>query len=153
MKKSKYLVWAIIITIGVFILFWVILDYFIPIESRGAFGDKFGAINALFSALAFAGIIVALRIQSKDFESSLSEIKNNSINNKKQAQIQKSSAKINGMYAMFEGFRFTIDLFRSLERELTEKEKVVLNNNSQAIQELLENILKEIKVLEGVNID
>lgn len=33
---------------------------------RGQFGDKFGAVNALFSGLAFAGIIITLLLQRRD---------------------------------------------------------------------------------------
>ena len=35
-------------------------------ENRGSFGDMFGAINALFSGLAFAGIIYAILLQRKE---------------------------------------------------------------------------------------
>lgn len=35
-------------------------------ELRGVFGDKFGAINALFSGLAFAGIIWTILLQRKE---------------------------------------------------------------------------------------
>lgn len=33
-------------------------------ERRGQFGDAFGAVNALFSGLAFAGLFWALQLQS-----------------------------------------------------------------------------------------
>ena len=36
------------------------------IESRGLFGDKFGAVNALFSALALAGIIFTIFLQKRE---------------------------------------------------------------------------------------
>jgi len=35
-------------------------------QMRGVYGDKFGAVNALFSAFAFAGIIFALILQRND---------------------------------------------------------------------------------------
>lgn len=35
---------------------------------RGTFGDMFGAINALFSGLAFAGVIYAIFLQRKELE-------------------------------------------------------------------------------------
>lgn len=54
--------------IGVLVLLglcWFLIDYLIDSnEVRGQFGDKFGSINALFSGLAFAGLIVTL-IQQK----------------------------------------------------------------------------------------
>lgn len=37
-------------------------------EARGLFGDKFGAINALFSALAFAGIIFTIFLQKRELK-------------------------------------------------------------------------------------
>ncbi len=36
--------------------------------ARGVFGDKFGAVNALFSGLAFAGIIFTILLQRKELE-------------------------------------------------------------------------------------
>jgi len=38
------------------------------IEARGLFGDKFGAVNALFSGLAFAGIIFTIFLQRRDID-------------------------------------------------------------------------------------
>lgn len=35
-------------------------------DVRGQFGDQFGAINAIFSALAFFGLIMTLAIQTRD---------------------------------------------------------------------------------------
>ena len=35
-------------------------------QLQGQFGDKFGAINALFSGLAFAGIIFTVLLQTRE---------------------------------------------------------------------------------------
>jgi hypothetical protein len=35
-------------------------------ENRGTFGDMFGAVNALFSGLAFAGVIFAILLQKQE---------------------------------------------------------------------------------------
>lgn len=56
------------------ILSWIFIDKYIvstsPGESnetiRGVFGDKFGAVNALFSGLAFAGIIFTIFLQKRE---------------------------------------------------------------------------------------
>jgi len=37
-------------------------------EKRGQFGDMFGAVNSLFSGLAFFGIIITLFLQRKDLQ-------------------------------------------------------------------------------------
>lgn len=37
-------------------------------NTRGTFGDQFGAVNALFSVQAFAGLIYTIILQSRDLE-------------------------------------------------------------------------------------
>lgn len=44
-------------------------------EKRGQFGDIFGAVNALFSGLAFAGLIFAILLQREDLELQRQELK------------------------------------------------------------------------------
>lgn len=46
-------------------------------EARGTFGDQFGAVNALFSALAFAGMIYALILQMNELHLQREELKDN----------------------------------------------------------------------------
>lgn len=63
--------------IGFIILCWafvpvtfIVGEYFplIPIGDRGTFGDMFGGINALFSGLAFGGIILTMILQNRDLQ-------------------------------------------------------------------------------------
>jgi len=42
--------------------------YISPWSDRGQFGDMFGAVNALFSGLAFTGVIIALVFQRRELE-------------------------------------------------------------------------------------
>jgi len=44
---------------------------------RGQFGDMFGAVNSLFSGLAFAGVIIAIVLQSRELELQRLELKLN----------------------------------------------------------------------------
>ncbi|MFN3827707.1 MAG: putative phage abortive infection protein [Micavibrio sp.] len=78
MKKSSPIILAIIFMIAVvnvWLWFWVGLDYFINDEnSRGTFGDKFGAINSLFSGLAFAGLIYAILLQREELSLTREEL-------------------------------------------------------------------------------
>lgn len=57
----------IAITVGVLIaFFWagnLLLGLSMPPTDRGMFGDMFGAVNALFSGLALAGVIYAIHLQ------------------------------------------------------------------------------------------
>ena len=63
-------------------VFFVVIVYFaisywlIPnVESRGQFGDSFGAVNALFSGLAFAGLISALYLQRTELQLQRDELR------------------------------------------------------------------------------
>ncbi|MCF8585040.1 hypothetical protein L2X83_12530, partial [Enterobacter asburiae] len=57
---------------------WLAIDHFIhpsndivaDYSARGQFGDKFGAINALFAGFAFAGIILTIFLQSREIKQS-----------------------------------------------------------------------------------
>lgn len=40
--------------------------YLHNLDDRGSFGDMFGAVNALFSGLAFAGVILAILLQKEE---------------------------------------------------------------------------------------
>lgn len=50
-------------------------------QARGLFGDKFGAVNALFSGLAFAGIILTLLLQRRELSQSRSELSHQQFDN------------------------------------------------------------------------
>lgn len=62
-------------------------------SDRGTFGDLFGAVNALFSGLAFAGLIYTIVLQKKDLELQRSEIALNRAELKKTAKAQQNSEK------------------------------------------------------------
>ena len=72
-----------IFVLCLWILSWYLIDKYIisdnPAASsnqivRGVFGDKFGAINALFSGLAFAGIIFTIFLQKRELTLQREEI-------------------------------------------------------------------------------
>jgi hypothetical protein len=56
-------------------------------EKSGVFGDTFGAINAVFSSLAFLGIVISLIIQRED-------IRQQQLSNKLQVEQNLLAAKI-----------------------------------------------------------
>lgn len=50
-------------------LVWLVFGVSLySLKDRGTFGDMFGAVNALFSGLAFAGIIIAIFLQRDELE-------------------------------------------------------------------------------------
>jgi len=70
--------------------------FFFPHPSTAHdFGDMFGAVNALFSGLALAGVIYAVLIQTED-------IKNNQIKIEKSIQASEISAKLAAYSALLQ---------------------------------------------------
>jgi Putative phage abortive infection protein len=69
--------WPIFVTAIVVIVFWLAnLKYGLTLsdKERGIFGDMFGAVNALFSGLAFAGVIYAVIMQRHEISIAKDEI-------------------------------------------------------------------------------
>ncbi|MDO9319550.1 MAG: hypothetical protein Q7V56_15315 [Gammaproteobacteria bacterium] len=107
MKKymGLYILFSAVITIQ------VIAGYFIITglstwSDRGTFGDMFGAVNTLFSGLAFAGVIYAIYLQSKELELQRMELELTRNELAKSAEAQNSqvrlmlhSAKLNAVAA------------------------------------------------------
>lgn len=66
-KYIIFIIWATVIT-----FFWLLSGYLMTLwwgtTNRGNAGDMFGAINALFSGLAFAGIIYTITMQREDLK-------------------------------------------------------------------------------------
>lgn len=67
MKKN--IVWVMFGGVIILFLLNFSMVFFVPGENtRGTFGDQFGAVNALFSGLAFAGLIYTIVLQRRDLE-------------------------------------------------------------------------------------
>lgn len=64
----KTLLFAGLAVFAIWLLSWILIDGFIADPDRGTFGDMFGAVNALFSGLAFAGLIVTLLYQKEELK-------------------------------------------------------------------------------------
>lgn len=65
----------ILIVIGLWLISGVIIIKYLPTWSdRGTFGDLFGTVNALFSGLAFAGLIYTIYLQRKELDNTNKEV-------------------------------------------------------------------------------
>ncbi|NVK53521.1 MAG: hypothetical protein HWD85_11350 [Flavobacteriaceae bacterium] len=92
--KSKLLVTLIVLVIIIWVLSAVFIIYFLDNWSdRGTFGDLFGAINGLFSGLAFAGLLYTIVLQKQDLEMQRNEMLMNRTELKKSAKAQEKSEK------------------------------------------------------------
>lgn len=77
-KKDVKVFWILVVIIVVIIVgfgFWADVHFKDKPEQRGVFGDQFGAVNALFSGLAFCGVIIAILLQRKELKAQQEELK------------------------------------------------------------------------------
>ena len=75
MKTRKVFILITLLVIIVTVSYGVIVWCFILPGDRGVFGDMFGALTALFSGLAFAGIIFTILLQKEELELQRQELK------------------------------------------------------------------------------
>jgi len=94
MKDFKPFLISILIVLILWIASLFTLDHFIiENEARGQFGDSFGGVNALFSGLAFAGIIATILLQRKELALQRQELKLTREELVKSAEAQDKSQK------------------------------------------------------------
>jgi hypothetical protein len=76
-QKESYISWKVILVIILLIITLWVLTILLLINKpdRGTFGDMFGSINALFSGLAFGGIIITILLQSNELKLQRKELK------------------------------------------------------------------------------
>jgi hypothetical protein len=87
-------------------------------SARGTFGDKFGAINSLFSGFAFAGIIVTLLLQRQDLA-------------RQQTQIEQTNEEMKKQGATLRRQRFESTFFHMLELHSDIVGKLSIDYNTQ----------------------
>ena len=81
--------------VGVQVLLGVVLYFaFGSNEARGTFGDMFGAVNTLFSGLAFAGVIYAILLQRKELSLQRKELELTRGELERSAEAQERSAAV-----------------------------------------------------------
>lgn len=68
-KEWKLFIWAGCVICGVWLASFVVIYLCIDEwDVRGQFGDLFGSVNALFSGLAFAGLVITIIQQRHDLQ-------------------------------------------------------------------------------------
>lgn len=91
-SKTGLLTKMILLVLVIWILSAILILFGLDNWSdRGTFGDLFGAVNALFSGLAFAGLIYTIVLQKQDLELQRKEIAQNRTELKKSANAQQKS--------------------------------------------------------------
>ncbi|MFT5238430.1 MAG: hypothetical protein ACI9M9_002038 [Flavobacteriaceae bacterium] len=98
MKKPKSNIGLLTKMIVLVLIIWILSTVLIIFgldnwSDRGTFGDLFGAVNSLFSGLAFAGLIYTIVLQKQDLKLQRNEIALNRAELKKTAKAQQNSEK------------------------------------------------------------
>ena len=96
--------------LALYLIAWYLIDLFIQNpQDQGVFGDKFDAINALFSGLAFAGLIITLILQKKELglqrdelEQTREELKNQRLEFETQNKTLKQQQFESALYNMLQ---------------------------------------------------
>ena len=96
MKKSS--LYKLFFLFGVTVLLWIgsiylVNEVFPTWEYRAFFGDSFGAINALFSGLAFGGIIYTILLQHEELGLQREELQQTREELKRTADAQEKNNK------------------------------------------------------------
>ena len=135
--KNSILIKLILLVVLIWGLSAVLIMFFLSEWSdRGTFGDLFGAVNALFSALAFAVLIYTIILQREEIKQNREEIVLNRKELEKSGKIQRKSqevlirqveqthlsAKMNAMRILVDYYNNQISNPKSTE-EIIEKSK------------------------------
>lgn len=121
MKKNKF-IWFIILGVIVIGALWVGSWFLIDLNienptNRGTFGDKFGAINSLFSGLAFLGLIITLLFQKEELELQRQEL----AETRKELEGQKKEFEEQNKIMRRQSFENTLFNMLSLQQEIVNK--------------------------------
>jgi hypothetical protein len=105
--KTWHILFAGLFAVALWVASAVVVVYVLPLcgwEQRAQFGDMFGAVSALFSGLAFAGIILTILLQRDELRLQREELvltRNELKGQKEQLQLQNETLKKQQFEATF----------------------------------------------------
>jgi len=118
------------LVIGLWTASWILLvKYGGPAPERGQFGDMFGAVNALFTALAFAGLIYTVLLQRNQLALQQKEIIESG-----KSQEQLLQRQIDAQSKLFERQK----TFQEEQRRLQDIHALKMEQTRQDFESLLE---------------
>jgi hypothetical protein len=166
MKTETYGPLAVVC--GIVFLVWaisaVLIHEWIPSPAnRGIFGDSFGAVNALFAGLAFAGILFALHLQRnelitqreelvaqrEELQLTRSELQRTAVAQEKsqaifevQVRLMRSTARLNALTALIKGYTIK----ESIEPNIARRVKLAETRTG-----FIDQLERELEAIEGAN--
>ena len=145
--KPFYKASVIIVFIWISSVF-IIGKFYSKISEKGAFGDSFGAVNALFSGIALAGIIYTMNLQRKELKLQRKELIENrkelartakaqeesEIALRRQAENLKITAKLNALTGMVEHYDQRMNRNPGTRTIIEAKQKIYLAEIERIIE-------------------
>ena len=92
-KWWPFVVVVLLVLVILGLLGWAVWLAFPKLDQRGQFGDMFGSVNALFSGLAFAGVIYTLVLQQRELALQRKELRETRNELRKQAMAATDQAE------------------------------------------------------------
>jgi len=137
--------------LAIFILILVIwiANYFLieKFDESNEIGDSYGALNTLFSGLAFAGIIISifmqndeLKLQREELELQRQEIINNRKELEKQANSLSDSARISALTSLLQHYQ-------TMENQSSGPNKYKFADKKQSIVNSIDAIYKSMGII------
>lgn len=126
------------------LLGYLIITYIPTWSERGTFGDMFGAVNTLFSGLAFAGLIYTIYLQSNELSLQRDELKLTREELAKSADAQESQVESMLKTAKINAISIKIQYLTTL---YTNRKKAMYNGERVHPQEAIEAELQELDQL------
>ncbi len=144
--KSRLWIW-IVVAIGVVLVLWGLnwwgVSKFIEPINQGTFGDMFGAVNALFSGLAFAGLIITLLYQREELKLQREELQETRKELKEQNKTMKRQRFENTFFNMLSLQQEIVANLSVESKEVKRGEVVIKNYKGREVFE---------KIYEGINV-
>ena len=121
-------------------------------ENSAWFGDSFGAINSLFSGLAFAGIIYTILLQRKELQLQRKELRETKDELRRSADAQEKTEKsfneqlkVMQITALIDGYSKSAEYYWEQERKaFIPKQKNEFRHKAEVRTKLMESLIDEI---------
>lgn len=125
-EEEKFKIWHyVIVSLIIVVVLWVgNLVMLVSSSDRGAFGDMFGAVNSLFTGLAFAGVIITILLQRHELELQRKELKST----REEFKIQNRTLKVqrfeNTFFQMLSLHHQIVDSMDDIEKKKLSRRQI-----------------------------
>jgi hypothetical protein len=147
----KYFIGGTIILIGLMVIFGFVTHcaFKVNLPAQGQFGDQFGALNSLFSGLAFLGLILTIIFQSRDLQTQTRALEMQITEFQEQKKEMERSAKAQELANEIALRGFAVDSINQQlgVTKLLYQEAAPGSHSRQRHFKEMENLLDELKIL------